>query len=52
MQGRCLSQGLFRSDYATDWVWVPHVQKDYWSFMDLIDDGVVLPGGQLNSSFC
>ncbi|BGP38326.1 hypothetical protein JCM10450v2_002272 [Rhodotorula kratochvilovae] len=26
--------------------------KDYWSFLNLIDDGVVLPGGPINASYC
>jgi len=28
------------------------LQKDYWSLMNLIDDGIVLPGGAINSSYC
>ncbi|GAA5893314.1 hypothetical protein JCM6882_008002 [Rhodosporidiobolus microsporus] len=26
--------------------------KDYWSFMNLINDGVTLPGGAINGSYC
>jgi len=28
------------------------VQQDYWSFTDLIDAGVVNPGGVINASYC
>ncbi|KAJ9119456.1 hypothetical protein QFC24_005689 [Naganishia onofrii] len=27
-------------------------QNDYWNFLKLIDDGVVLPGGAINASYC
>ncbi|KAK8844011.1 hypothetical protein IAR55_006804 [Kwoniella newhampshirensis] len=37
---------------VTDRVDGEGTKNDYWSFANLIKDGVVLPGGAINSSFC